>query len=187
MASLESVTLHLLSEQPLFKRAIVMSGTYFLLRPLERNVQEESYNAAIAALGLEDKTPKERIKALLETPAQELISKLPPSIPFIPAVDEDLIPHTLTFSQTGDRDSKLLRGKNWCKDLMIGDAQVDVSIDLDPISNLLLMNHFIERQVLQPLSIVISRMGSQRNSFQLYAVLFRPTQRKQRRSFRNMV
>ncbi|KAJ9288700.1 hypothetical protein DTO021C3_3729 [Paecilomyces variotii] len=123
-----SVTIHLLSDQPLFKRAIAMSGTYLLLPPLEYNVQEENYKAAIAALGLEDKTVEERIKVLLETPAQEVITKLPPSIALTPAVDGDLIPSGISFSQTEDRNSKVLRAKEWCKDLLIGDAQIDASI-----------------------------------------------------------
>ncbi|KAL1852578.1 hypothetical protein Plec18170_005709 [Paecilomyces lecythidis] len=123
-----SVTIHLLSDEPLFKRAVSMSGTYLLLPPLDYNIQEENYKAAIAALGLAEKTVEERIKLLLETPAQEVISKLPPSIALVPAIDGDLVPPGLSFSRTADSSSKLLTGNKWCKELLIGDAQIDASI-----------------------------------------------------------
>lgn len=104
-----------------------MSGTYLLLPPLDHNLQEENYKSAIAALGLTNKTVEERIKLLLETPAQEVISKLPPSIALVPAIDGDLVPAGLSFSRTADSGSNLLKGNKWCKELLIGDAQIDVS------------------------------------------------------------
>ncbi|KAL2222273.1 putative carboxylesterase [Thermoascus aurantiacus ATCC 26904] len=123
-----SVTLHLHCDQPLFKRTIVMSGTYLLVQPLPYSVHEEGYRQAMKALGLENATPEERIKALLETPPQDLISKIPPSVPVAPAVDGDLIPSALTYAQTADKTEKTLKAKAWCKDLLIGDAQIDASV-----------------------------------------------------------
>ncbi|KAL2004006.1 hypothetical protein VTN02DRAFT_1069 [Thermoascus thermophilus] len=123
-----SVTLHLHADKPLFKRAIAMSGTFLLMTPLPYSVHEDGYQQAMKALGLEKATPEERVKALLETPPQDLISKIPPSVPMLPALDGDLIPSALTYAQTADKSQQTLKAKSWCKDLLIGDAQIDASI-----------------------------------------------------------
>lgn len=116
-----------------------MSGTYLLVQPLPYSVHEEGYRQAMKALGLENATPEERIKALLETPPQDLISKIPPSVPVAPAVDGDLIPSALTYAQTADKTEKTLKAKAWCKDLLIGDAQIDVSVLKNSLSIVLLL------------------------------------------------
>ncbi|KAL4749156.1 hypothetical protein BDW72DRAFT_139895 [Aspergillus terricola var. indicus] len=123
-----SVTYHLNSEKPLFKRAIAMSGTYFLSQPLPYDAHEQNYQKAISALGLSDATPAERIKALLERPGSDIVSQLPPSILAAPAIDGDLVPAAPSHAHTGSTTSDVPKGKNWCTDLMIGDAQMDASI-----------------------------------------------------------
>ncbi|KAL2820906.1 Alpha/Beta hydrolase protein [Aspergillus cavernicola] len=123
-----SVTYHLSSEKALFKRAIAMSGTYFLTQPLPYEAHEQNYQKAISALGLSDISPGERLKALLELPAADVISKLPPSILSVPAIDGDIVPSASSHAQTGSTASDVPKGKNWCHDLMIGDAQIDASI-----------------------------------------------------------
>ncbi|KAL4864391.1 hypothetical protein BDV12DRAFT_14371 [Aspergillus spectabilis] len=123
-----SVTYHLNSEQALFKRAIAMSGTYFLTRPLPYEAHEQNYQKAISALGLSDHSSEERIKALLETPGEDIISRLPPSILAVPAIDGDIAPSIPSHAETGSTTSDAPKGKNWCHDLIIGDAQADASI-----------------------------------------------------------
>jgi carboxylesterase type B len=115
------------SEKPLFKRAIAISGTYFLSQPLPYDAHEQNYQKAISALGLSDATPAERIKALLERPGSDIVSQLPPSILAAPAVDGDIVPAAPSHAHTGSTTSDVPKGKNWCTDLMIGDAQMDVS------------------------------------------------------------
>ncbi|KAJ5313307.1 uncharacterized protein N7443_000191 [Penicillium atrosanguineum] len=102
-----SVTYHLHSQTPLFKRAISMSGTSLFVQALPYHVHEENYAKAIAALGLTDLTAEDRVQALLTMPSHELLAKLPPSILVAPAIDSDIV----------------LPG-----DLLIGDAEVDSSI-----------------------------------------------------------
>ncbi|OJJ01739.1 hypothetical protein ASPVEDRAFT_83267 [Aspergillus versicolor CBS 583.65] len=124
-----SVTYHLKSEEALFKRAIAMSGTYFLSQPLPYEVHEQNYKKAISALGLSNSSsPEERIKALLEMPAADVVAQLPPSILSSPAIDGDIVPSTPSHSETASTTSDAPRGKNWCEDLMVGDAQIDASI-----------------------------------------------------------
>jgi hypothetical protein len=105
-----------------------MSGTNLFATPLPLSVHEQGYQDAIKAWGLADKTPEERIKALLETPAQDLITKLPPSVPTALAIDGDLIPNGPTFAEIGDKAKPYPKGHIWCKELLIGDAQIDVSV-----------------------------------------------------------
>lgn len=124
-----SVTYHLESEEALFKRAIAMSGTYFLSQPLPYEVHEQNYQKAISALGLSNSSsPEERIKALLEMPGADVVAQLPPSILSSPAIDGDIVPSAPSHSDTASTASDVPRGKNWCEDLMVGDAQIDVSL-----------------------------------------------------------
>jgi hypothetical protein len=122
-----SVIFHLDSDRPLFKRAISMSGNPMLTRPLPLAIHEQSYRTAIKAFGLENATSEERIKVLLETPAQELISKLGVSVLPQPVIDGDIIPSEIPFSRIEDSSSGYPRGTTWCNDFLLGDAQHDVS------------------------------------------------------------
>ncbi|KAJ5159476.1 uncharacterized protein N7482_006480 [Penicillium canariense] len=123
-----SVTYLLQSQTPLFKRAIAMSGTSLLVQALPYEVHEDNYEKAMAQLGLADASAEDRIKALLDMPGQELVAKLPPSILFVPALDGDIIYPGVTYAELGRLQSKVFSGKHWCKDLLIGDAEIDASI-----------------------------------------------------------
>lgn len=103
-----------------------MSGSSLLVQPLPYEIHEENFQKAMAALGLADASPEDRVKALLEMPGQELITKLPPSVRYVPALDSDLVVPGVTHSEVGNLESKALPGKDWCKELLIGDAEVDV-------------------------------------------------------------
>lgn len=103
-----------------------MSGTYFLTEPLSYEIHEQNYRQATAALGLSNATTEERLSVLLETPGQEFLSKIPPSILSAPAIDGDMVLSAATHAQTADKSSNIPKGKSWCRELMIGDAQTDV-------------------------------------------------------------
>lgn len=105
-----------------------MSGSHFLVPSLPYEVHEQNYHQAIAALGLTNATPEERIRAFLETPGQDIVGRLPPSILTLPAVDGDLVASVASFAEAADSRSVVLKGKKWCEDLMVGDAQMDVSL-----------------------------------------------------------
>ncbi|KAJ5967319.1 hypothetical protein N7501_003567 [Penicillium viridicatum] len=123
-----SVTYHLHSDEPLFKRAIVMSGTFLLVRALPYEVHEKNYLRAIEALGLTNVTTEARIQALLETPGHEIISKISDTALTAPAIDGDMVLPGMTFADVEKCRSDVPRGKAWCRELMIGDAQTDSSI-----------------------------------------------------------
>lgn len=121
-----SVTYHLHTEEALFKRAVVMSGTFLIPPPAPRDVHETNYLQVIEILGLKDAPVEERIKALLEAPAKDLANKLP--LCALPAVDGDTVQTAPTFAQVSERDSNVPKGKAWCEDLLVGDTQMDVSV-----------------------------------------------------------
>lgn len=105
-----------------------MSGTSLLSKAIDYKEHEQNYESAINALGLADMSSSERVAAILEMPASELISKIPPSILTAPAVDGDIISSALTYTEIGILESNILPGKSWCSDLLIGDAEADVRI-----------------------------------------------------------
>ncbi|EEA28753.1 hypothetical protein TMatcc_002895 [Talaromyces marneffei ATCC 18224] len=124
-----STTQHLHSTTPLCKRAISMSGQNILMSPLLYEVHEKSYEAAIKAWGFDKLSPEDRIKAIIESPAAELVEKMPPDVSPNFAVDGDLIPNAPTFAQISDKSTASYPvGKSWCKEILIGDAQHDTSI-----------------------------------------------------------
>lgn len=104
-----------------------MSGTFLLRPPIGPEAQEESYNAVLKLWELESKSPSERIAALLKIPSSELISKLPPSISFNPAADGDIVPSKpLSYAQVADASDNSLPGRRWCRNILIGDCQMNV-------------------------------------------------------------
>ena len=118
-----------------------MSGTSLLSKAVDYTEHEQNYENATNALGLADMSSSERVAAILEMPASELISKLPPSILTAPAVDGDIISSALTYTQVGSLESTDLPGKSWCSDLLIGDAEADVRI-VHTSRSVYLLNNF---------------------------------------------
>jgi len=77
--------------------------------------------------GLENSSPEERIQKLLSIPMEDIISKLPPTIPFLPVVDGDIIPVRPTYGAIADPKDEVMPGKHWLEALAIGDSEFDVS------------------------------------------------------------
>ncbi|PYH42313.1 putative carboxylesterase [Aspergillus saccharolyticus JOP 1030-1] len=127
-AGAASVACHLEAETPLFRRAIMMSGNRFFSPSLAYEAHEERYEQIMAALGLTDASLEQRLSVLLNTPGEELVAKVPPSIAPAFALDGDLVPTAITYAQLGDRTNRVPRGKDWCRDIMVGDAQIDANI-----------------------------------------------------------
>ncbi|KAI9926750.1 hypothetical protein MW887_003844 [Aspergillus wentii] len=123
-----SATLHLLSEEPLFKQLVSMGGTSLLMKPLPPPVTEWIYAGVLKALGLSDLSVKDRIEALLNLPATDILTKVPPTFPLIPALDGDVVHSNLTFADWRNGAASNLPGYSWCKRAMIGDCQYDGSI-----------------------------------------------------------
>jgi hypothetical protein len=105
-----------------------MSGNYFLVKALTLSQHEEKYKQALTALGLGNASTGERFKFFLERPEQDLISALSPSTLAAPAIDRIIVPATPSFAQVMNQNLDVPKGKSWCRELMVGDAQMDVSV-----------------------------------------------------------
>lgn len=121
-----SATHHLHSEEPLFTRLMSLGGTSLLMKPLPSFVYEATYKTVMENLGLGSASASERVKALLEISPDELLAKTPPSLPLFPVCDGDLIPVHNSFEDIASQ-KQTLPGKLWCKSILIGDCQFDVS------------------------------------------------------------
>ncbi|KAH7138013.1 carboxylesterase-like protein [Dendryphion nanum] len=126
-AGAASVLMHLFSKEPLFKRAISMSGTPTFLRPLPLKATELAYQTMMKQLGLENASVEQRIEHLLTVDPDELVSKTPMMLPFMPFIDGDIMPEALSFSKAGQFE-EILPGTKWCTELTIGDCQHDGTV-----------------------------------------------------------
>lgn len=125
-----STAVHLNSEKPLFKRAMLMSGSTLLMGPSPMGRAEPSYMKAVKALGLDSLSAQERIEKLVRMDGQRLRSTLfqsgvAPQVS-IPLVDGDICPTTVDFKAIIEGTLKIT-GEEWCESLVLGDCAFDVS------------------------------------------------------------
>ena len=125
-----STAVHLHSEQPLFKRAMLMSGSTLLMGPSPIAVADGNYQKASKVLGLDSLELQERLQKLVSMDGQQLRSTLFQTgvapLVSIPLVDGDLCPVTVDFKSV--MDGRLsLPGRQWCDSVMLGDCAFDVS------------------------------------------------------------
>ncbi|EXJ69314.1 uncharacterized protein A1O5_07350 [Cladophialophora psammophila CBS 110553] len=126
-----SLTLQLQSSEPLFQRLAAIAGTCLLGRPVPLFVHEMVYKVFCEAQGLTALSGQDRIKAIEKIPSEELIFKVPPSVPALPALDADFLCASPTF-QSAEAWSKggdpAIPGLKWCKELLVGDMKDDGTI-----------------------------------------------------------
>jgi carboxylesterase type B len=125
-----STAVHLHSEQPLFKRAMLMSGSTLLKGPSPMAIADRNYQRASKVLGLDSLAPQGRVHELVSMDGQQLRSTLfqhgvAPLIS-IPLVDGDLCPVGVDFKSVMD-GSLSLPGRQWCGSVLLGDCAFDVS------------------------------------------------------------
>ena len=99
-----------------------MGGTPLLVKPLPPDLAEGVYAAALKHLGIYGDTAEERIEKLLEKSGQDILSQIPPFLPLLPIVDEDIVTSAETFAKYtgGGVESK------WCGSILVGDCELDV-------------------------------------------------------------
>jgi len=113
------------------KRCLSTGGAILLFKPLPPAVAEASYQKLIAAFGLADKSPEERIKALLTLPIDDFWQKAPLGVPLTPVIDAETFPGVPDFASVSTEAHSPtfpIPGRKWCASLMIGDSALDVSI-----------------------------------------------------------
>jgi len=125
-----STAVHLHSEHPLFKRAMLMSGSTLLKGPAPMAIADGNYQKASKVLGLESLSPQERVQKLVSMDGQQLRSTLfehgVAPLVSIPLVDGDLCPVEIDFKSVMD-GSLSLPGRQWCESILLGDCAFDVS------------------------------------------------------------
>lgn len=107
-----------------------MSGTCLVLRPVPKSVHEMFYQSFCEAQGLTNVSGQERIQMIEEIDSQKLLLNMHPGTPFLPVVDDDVINDIPTFNSVEAWSSgggSTIPGLQWCKELLVGDSQMDVS------------------------------------------------------------
>ncbi|KAK5320495.1 hypothetical protein LTR93_006707 [Exophiala xenobiotica] len=127
-----SCTLHLQSQQPLFKQMMAMGGSSLLMKPLPVAVAEYAYSRVLGAVGIDiSLSLEEKLKALLETPVETFLNNIGPDVPLLPVHDEEYIKYPSSFAQWAQPDLQAqIPGLRWCDCVMVGDCQFDASIFL---------------------------------------------------------
>lgn len=107
-----------------------MSGS-FVQRLRFAELAETSYSSVLGVLGATDLSPKEQLQKVLDTPSEEIVERVGRKFPMAPLIDGESIPVQTTFNSLSDEAqiAKLLPGLRHCKRLLVGDCQLDVSID----------------------------------------------------------
>jgi len=125
-----SGTFHLHSAVPLFSQLIAMSGSS-LVKAKQPEVAEKSFNAALDLLGraAEGMSDAEKVERFLTASMEDVREKIGRKVPITPIVDGELIPQATSYSLMADaaETAKLFPGIEWCKRIMVGDCQMDVS------------------------------------------------------------
>jgi hypothetical protein len=120
--------LHVHQSEPLFEQMIALSGTALQrARPLQ--LLEKFYSMTLSGLGLSDVPRAEQVQKLLTVPMEDFTTKLGRSIAVAPVVDGHKIPEAASFDTINDkaRFQGAFPGVEYCKRLMIGDCEMDVS------------------------------------------------------------
>ena len=122
--------LHVHQSEPLFEQMIALSGTALQkARPL--HLLEKFYGMTISSLGLSDVPQAEQVQKLLTVPVEDFTTKLDRRIAVAPVVDGCKIPEAASFDLITDQVSfkGAFPGVGYCKRLMIGDCEMDVSLN----------------------------------------------------------
>lgn len=127
-----SATQHLHSKVPLFTRLVSMGGTNLSMKPLPEIVNEQVYTQLLQLLNLKHLPAESRVKELEVLPAEKIVASLSPGMPFLPSSGGDLNLPTNNFEEIyrGESGGVPHPGRSWCKQIMIGDCQMDVSVSI---------------------------------------------------------
>lgn len=122
--------LHLQSEEPLFEQLILMSGTPLALPPLQPHTAETAYALHLKALDIQDLPAEERVQDIVHGPVARLWTNIAPGASLRPVIDNDVIcrgPTHKDFATGSVQVEAVLPGVKWCRRVLLGDCQSDVS------------------------------------------------------------
>ncbi|KAH6696140.1 Alpha/Beta hydrolase protein [Verticillium dahliae] len=110
----------LATSDPLFHRALLMSGDITVRRPQSMAWQEAMLRENLTYLGLDDSDLKEVINKLRLLPASDIVQVVPMVQHWSATLDEDFLP--------GLRAADLTITNTWCKSILTGDMAHDGTI-----------------------------------------------------------
>jgi hypothetical protein len=123
-----SVNFQMHSEEALFNQAILIGGSFLMMRPATEETAERLYKDISDELGLSDKSVEDRVKELETKPGESMLSNLTPALASLgPVVDGETVPAAATFAGLKDATGFPLPGYKWCKRVLVIDSQADVS------------------------------------------------------------
>jgi carboxylesterase type B len=141
-----SAAVHLHSEQPLFKRVMLMSGSTLLKGPAPMAAADVNYQKASKVLDLDSPSPQERVQKLVSMDGQQLRATLlehglAPMVA-LPLVDGDICPVGVDFKTVMD-GSLNLPGRQWCVSVLLGDCEFDVGDMFSMFASSLELTHLL--------------------------------------------
>ena len=106
-----------------------MGGTSIVMKPLPAHAAEATYGTVLQKLDIDPNlAPADQLKRIMEAPAQKVLTSIGPDVPLLPVVDGDILPFAANFSTWSAADnSDKIAGTKWCRRVMLGDSQFDVS------------------------------------------------------------
>ncbi|VUC36291.1 unnamed protein product [Clonostachys rosea] len=128
-AGAASVNFMMHSEEKLFSRAILLGGSFLMMKPTTLQTAEEMYGAVTKTLGLDKIEPRERVNRLIHMPQELLVSQISKEMTSLgPALDGSIVPTAATFAEIGNSSTLLTPGYTWLERLHIIDSQSDGTI-----------------------------------------------------------
>lgn len=123
-----SIHQHIVAGDPLFDRAIMMSGTCGTLGPLPFIDYEGAWQDLVSKCSLVDNNSKQRLSALRSLDCQKILAKYSSRRALGPVADGTLLPPSWTHAQ--------IQKTSRCRSVIIGDCQVEAIILNGLIKNL---------------------------------------------------
>jgi hypothetical protein len=101
-----------------------MSGTPLMMPPLPQAAAQGIYESVTTILGFQELASDERLQALQDIAALDLLSSIPPGSPFLPVNDGDTAKQQFSYRDLASTLRDCLAGRI---PLMIGSCDADVS------------------------------------------------------------
>ncbi|KAF5646487.1 para-nitrobenzyl esterase [Fusarium tjaetaba] len=111
-----------LQDESLFDRAICLSGNNLAVASATKRVAQDAYKSVLQCLGIDSTLSNEgQLKALIEISPEDILSKIPMSVPLQPVVEIDQLPSFRSFETH-------LRSAQHKPPLMIGSTDFDAVV-----------------------------------------------------------
>lgn len=105
-----------------------MGGTPSLIPRLPLEVAGSTYASVLQKLGIDDLPTEQRIEKLKNTDREDWVKKLGPGLALSPVADEH--ENKPAFYEVGlPEDESSPPGSKWCTRIMLGDCEMDVSLN----------------------------------------------------------